>query len=232
MIVWSRADIHVHTTCSDGAATPERVAAWLRHCGLAVVAITDHDTVEGALRVREALAGDGPEIVIGTEVSSADGHVLALFVDRDVPAGLPVLDTVRAVHDRGGIAIAAHPYSLAFGIGDLALGAGFDAMEVVNGSPLMEMANARACRRLGRAAPAVVGGSDAHVPAAIGHVHTLFCGSSARDLWAAIVTGTTRPGVHWGARLAATPSHLAWLAWLPARRQVARLQGPLFSPRP
>jgi predicted metal-dependent phosphoesterase TrpH len=228
---WSRADLHVHTACSDGLASPERVAARLRRCRLDVVAITDHDTLEGALRVREALRGEGPEVVIGTEVSSADGHVLALFVDRDVPAGLTATETIAAVHERGGLAIAAHPFSLALGVGDLAASAGFDAVEVVNGSPLMEVANARARRVLGPSARAVVGGSDAHVPGAIGHVHTLFPGSGAADLRAALAGGATRPGVAWAGRLAAMPAHLAWLAWLPARHQIGRLPGPLSSQR-
>src|SRR5438309_7374680 len=78
--LWSRADLHLHTSRSDGRHAPERLAAELLKGELAVVAVTDHDTVAGALEVEEALAGEGPEVVIGTEVSSVDGHILALFV--------------------------------------------------------------------------------------------------------------------------------------------------------
>jgi predicted metal-dependent phosphoesterase TrpH len=210
----SRADLHLHTARSDGRPTPERLAATLLRSGLAVAAVTDHDTVAGALEVEEALAGEGPEIVIGTEVSSADGHILALFVDRDIPQGLPAAATIAAIHDRGGLAVAAHPYSISLGVGDLAGQLPFDAIEIVNGSPLMEVANARAARRLGRARAAAVGGSDAHVAQAVGSVHTVFLGETAADLRAALLAGTTRPSLDRGRHLAALPAHTAWLAWL------------------
>lgn len=228
-MTWSAADIHVHTTCSDGRATPERLAGHLVRSRLAVVAVTDHDTIEGALRVEDALGGAGPEVVIGTEVSSADGHVLALFVGRDVPPGRSAAWTIDAIHDQGGLAVAAHPYSVVLGVGELAARLPFDAVEVVNGSPLMEVPNARSIRRLSRAGTAVVGGSDAHVLRAVGAIHTAFPGSGAADLRAAIVGRLTRPAVHRLAHAAAWPGHLAWLAWLQLRRSAQR-SGPVGTP--
>ena len=211
---WSLADLHVHTTCSDGQPTPGRLAEHLAQIELAVVAVTDHDTIEGAVRVEDALAGRGPEIVIGSEVSSSDGHVLALFVSRDVPPGRSAEATIAAIHDQGGLAIAAHPYSLALGVGDLAARLPFDGVEVRNGSPLMAMANGRAARRLRRAGPALVGGSDAHVAPAVGGMGTAFPGGGAADLRAAIVGRLTRPADDTAARLGAWPAHLAWLVRL------------------
>jgi predicted metal-dependent phosphoesterase TrpH len=209
----------MHTTCSDGMHTPEQLARRLATSGLAVAAVTDHDTIEGALRVEETLDGLGPEIVVGSEVSSADGHVLALFVTRDVPAGLSAAATVAAIHEQGGVAVAAHPYSFALGVGDLIAGLQFDGVEVVNGSPFMELANARAAVRLPRRRIAALGGSDAHIAPAAGRVHTLFQGSTAADLRAAILAGTTRAAVDWPGQLAALPAHLGWLAWLQLRRR-------------
>jgi predicted metal-dependent phosphoesterase TrpH len=228
-MTWSRADLHVHTTCSDGLPTPEQLAERLATSGLAVAAITDHDTIEGALRVEDALAGRGPDIVIASEVTSADGHVLALFVSHDVRPGMSAEDTVAAIHAQGGIAIAAHPYSLAQGVGDLALRLPFDAVEIVNGSPLMEMSNARARRRLSRAGHALVGGSDAHLAAAAGGVHTIFPGTGAADVQAAILGRLTRPGVDLAIRVAALPRHLAWLTWVTVRRSGQR-SGPVGTP--
>jgi predicted metal-dependent phosphoesterase TrpH len=216
----SRADLHLHTARSDGQPSPVNLAARLLVSGLAVAAVTDHDTVAGALEVEDVLAGEGPEIVIGTEVSSADGHILALFVDRDIPRGLAAAATIAAIHDRGGLAVAAHPYSISKGVGDLMARLDFDAIEIVNGSPLMEVANvraaraARAARRLGRTATAAVGGSDAHVAQAVGGVRTVFPGDTAADLRAALLAGTTRPSIDRGRHLAALPAHTAWLAWL------------------
>jgi predicted metal-dependent phosphoesterase TrpH len=228
-MTWSIADIHVHTTCSDGRPTPEQLAARLSRSRLSVVAVTDHDTIEGALRVEDALAGAGPEIVIGTEVTSADGHVLALFVGRDVPPGRSAEWTIDAIHDQGGLAVAAHPFSVVLGVGELAARLPFDAVELVNGSPLMEVPNARSIRRLARLRTALVGGSDAHVTAAVGGVHTVFPGTCAADLRAAILARLTRPAVHRAAHAAAWPGHLVWLTWLQLRRGAQR-SGPVGTP--
>jgi predicted metal-dependent phosphoesterase TrpH len=229
---WSRADLHLHTSRSDGRHTPERLAAELAQSRLAVAAVTDHNTVAGALEVEDALDGEGPEIVIGTEVSSADGHILALFVDGDIPAGLSAEDTIATIHDRDGLAIAAHPYSVSMGVGDLAGQLDFDGVEMVNGSPLMEVANARAVRRLSGTAAAQVGGSDAHVAQAAGGVHTLFRGATAADLRAALLAGATRPALDRGRRLAAMPAHLAWLTWLLCSRRPLAQPLPASATRP
>jgi predicted metal-dependent phosphoesterase TrpH len=212
-----QADLHIHTTCSDGAATPARVARGLAGTGLAVAAVTDHDTVEGALRVREALAGRGPEIVVGTEVTSADGHLLAIFVARNVPSGRGARETIELIHEQGGLAIAVHPYFPICSLGDLAAALPFDAVEVANGTPLGELANRRARCRLAPSARALVGGSDAHVPRAVGHVRTLFRGSTAADLRAAIERGATWPAFDWAAHLRIAPAHLLRAARLALR---------------
>jgi predicted metal-dependent phosphoesterase TrpH len=205
----SRADLHIHTTRSDGSASPQQVARALASSDLVVAAVTDHDTVEGAMEVREALAGRGPEIIIGTEVTSADGHLLALFVDRAIPKGRSARETVELIHERGGLAIAAHPYFPMHSLGDLAGRLPFDAVEVANGTALGELANRRARRTLGRSARAVVGGSDAHLLAAVGHVQTLFPGRTAADLRAAIERGETRPAFAWGRHLRIAPALVA-----------------------
>jgi hypothetical protein len=220
-----RADLHIHTTLSDGATTPARLADLLTRSDLTVAAITDHDTVEGALRVRERLAGRGPEIVVGTEVTTADGHVLALFVDDDVPRGMSARATVALIHELGGLAVAAHPYFPIASLGDLAARLPFDAVEVANGTPLGELANRRAARRLGASARAVVGGSDAHVLAAVGHVRTHFPGRTAADLRAAIQRGETWTAFDWGTHLRIGPALLLRMAWL-MRRDVVRARRP------
>jgi len=208
-----RADLHIHTTCSDGAATPAEVAAALAAGDLAVAAITDHDCVDGALRVREALAGRGPEIVVGSEITTADGHLLALFIEHDVPAGRSALETIGLVHEQGGLAVAPHPYFPIGSLGDLAGSLPFDGVEIANGTPLGELANWRARRRLGASARALLGGSDAHLAATVGHVRTLFPGRTAADLRLAILGGETRPEFDWMAHLRTAPAHLRRAFW-------------------
>lgn len=225
----SRADLHIHTTCSDGRATPRQVARALAASDLAVAAVTDHDTIEGALRVRDELAGRGPEIVVGTEVSTADGHLLALFVDQRIPRGRSAGETIDLIHQRGGLAIAAHPYFPVLSLGNLARTLPFDAVEVANGTLLGELANLRARLALARSARAVVGGSDGHVLAAVGHVRTLFPGRTAADLRAAIETGQTRAAFAWGRHLRIAPALVALQARSLLRRLRPRLQGAPYA---
>ena len=187
-----------------------------------MAAITDHDSVEGALRVRDALRGDGPEIVIGSEVTTADGHLLALFIEDDVPAGRSARETIERIHDRGGLAVAPHPYFPIFSLGRLAGSLALDAVEISNGTPLGEWANHRAARRLRLSGRALVGGSDAHVVSAVGHVHTLFPGHTAGDLRTAIECGLTRPAFDWKRHLEIAPVHLARAAWLALRGLLPR----------
>jgi len=227
----------MHTTCSDGFSTPERLARHLRHVDLNVVSVTDHDTIEGSLRVREALAGEGPEVVVGEEVSSAQGHILGLYLQRRIRPGMSAPATIAAIHEQGGVAVAAHPYQFPWargrriflGVGNLAWTLPFDAVEVVNGAPAMELVNLRARRRAARGDRPQVGGSDAHVLRGVGHVHTVFEGSTAADLRYSIETGTVRPAVRRVRKALATPSHVAWLV---GRHPLRRLGGPEFmTPR-
>jgi predicted metal-dependent phosphoesterase TrpH len=197
------ADIHVHTTYSDGSDSPSDVLAWAARIGLDVVAITDHDTIEGAIIARElARVRRGPEVIVGEEVSSRDGHILALFVETTIPAGMSAADTVGAIHEQRGLAVGAHPYwrtarldyrGRAYALGDLIAELDLDAIEVLNGGFTLSMLNAN--RRAAWVAAALdrtpVGGSDAHVKHALGWAHTVFAGHSAADLRWSIETGRT-----------------------------------------
>jgi predicted metal-dependent phosphoesterase TrpH len=161
--------------------------------GLAVIAITDHDTIDGAIAA--AALDAGCEVVIGEEVTSADGHVLALFLTEAVPPGLDAASTIERIHEQGGLAIPAHPYLRlggARGVGDAGVGLPWDAIESVNGSPGAWLANRQARRMHRQWAKAQTGGSDAHILDAVGVVVTLFEGRSADDLRRAIERGTTR----------------------------------------
>lgn len=200
---WTSADIHVHTTASDGLYTPRQVVEWaIERTDLAVIAITDHDTMDGAYEAAEIAAQLPIELVMGQEISSTDGHVLALWIQEPVPAGMSALETVAAVHEQGGIAIAAHPFApkwwakhgLCRGDESVYDAVPFDAFEIHNATPLLFHANLRA-RRYTRRRPgrfAITGGSDAHILSAIGATRTLFRGTTAADLRRAIEEKTTR----------------------------------------
>src|SRR6266571_1280847 len=112
MKVRGRADLHMHTNFSDGWPSPsELVDHVVRRTDLDVIAVTDHDTIEGALRARDRAARRrGPQVIVGEEVSSRDGHILALFLEARIKPSMPAAVTVNAIHEQDGIAIAAHPF--------------------------------------------------------------------------------------------------------------------------
>jgi hypothetical protein len=202
---WYRGDLHTHTVHSDGHRTPAELAAEARAAGLDFVASTEHNTTSAGLGWG-AHAGPDLLVVDGQEVTTRDGHWLALglppgaFVDWRYRAADGVLGRVVAgLRAAGGLAVAAHPFcpfpgcAWRFGYEDV------DAVEVWNGpwTPDDEAALAAWDRllaargRAGRLPPAVAG-SDAHGPAdRVGHPHTVVLadGLDRRSLLSALAAG-------------------------------------------
>jgi len=211
-----KADLHLHTTFSDGAATIiGALEAVARSGALDVIAITDHDTIVGAELAQQLVARHRYpfEVIVGAEISSCEGHIVGLFLRENVARGLTAVATVAAIHAQGGLAFAAHPFfrdrplrhrRAMDSVGALAGQLPFDAIEVDNSTPFLERANLRARRFAAAHALTAIGASDAHIPAAIGKSHTIFPGTTAADLRRAIVAGATRVGT-----LAYTPRELA-----------------------
>jgi predicted metal-dependent phosphoesterase TrpH len=203
MPFWGRADLHMHTDASDGWPTPlELVDHAARRAHLDVIGVTDHDTIEGALRAAEHAARLSKlHVIIGEEVSSRDGHILGLFLEHRIKPGLSAAATVHAIHDQGGLAVAVHPFwrtqprtGNAHGVGWLAAELPFDAVEVENATPGFYVVNQLARRlNLGLGA-AEVGSSDAHIVDAVGRAFTEFPGKTPAALRKAIETAETRAG--------------------------------------
>ncbi|HEX6128401.1 MAG TPA: PHP-associated domain-containing protein [Candidatus Limnocylindria bacterium] len=208
-----KADMHLHTLYSDGTAD---VAALLDHVerstDLDVVAIADHERIDGALRAREIHADGGYtyELVVGEEITTRRGHLLALFVEERIPPLRPIGETLERIHDQGGLAIAAHPMApLTPSLGRRTLlelhhdpdpRHHLDAIEIMNPSP------AGRARRLERHhlnesvlhLPGV-GNSDAHVLEHVGTAWTWFDGWTAADYRRAVLEHAVEAdGEHWG----------------------------------
>lgn len=199
---WSKADIHIHSDHSDGLARIPEIMEYVQNCtDLKVIAITDHNTIEGALFAQSLSELYDIEVVIGEEVSSKEGHVIGLFLTHEVPAGMSAQDTVSAIEAQGGIAVIPHPFSsqgvfgpfgrnlLAGAVNDWA----FHALEVYNSLPFLAWANRVAARMFaGGHGIAATGGSDAHLLEAVGKGYTLFRGTTAEDLRQSILKLETR----------------------------------------
>ncbi|HYO42201.1 MAG TPA: PHP domain-containing protein [Candidatus Limnocylindrales bacterium] len=103
-------DLHCHTSFSfDCLAKPESQVRAAAARGLTHLAITDHDRIEGALRARDA-APAGLKVIVGEEIRTADGDLVALFLERVVPPGLPARETIEMVRAQGGLVGIPHPF--------------------------------------------------------------------------------------------------------------------------
>ncbi len=200
-----RADMHVHTLASDGTSSVLEILDRVESTGfLDIIAIADHDRVDAALAAREMARDLGlrVEVIVGEEISTREGHLLALFLERSVPALRSLGWSIEAVHDQGGIAIPAHPmvpYPLcAQGFTLRRLLASDDpavrpdSIETFNPTALGKYRHAAVVRFAEEHGLPQVGNSDAHIAGAVGTCWTSFPGRSPDDYRAALAAGSTR----------------------------------------
>lgn len=167
-----KADLHVHTVYSqDSIITAEDLVFYAKKRGLTAVAITDHNTVEGALK----LAKETDLLIIpGVEVSSRNGHIVALNVQEPIQKGLSAEETVDRIHKAGGLAIACHPFALFKGSLGKHVSATFDAVETINASAAPFKRSVRKAEEIAvKLELPRVAGTDAHYAPAIGYAYTL-----------------------------------------------------------
>jgi predicted metal-dependent phosphoesterase TrpH len=199
-----RADLQLHSDLGDGLAAPAEILDTAERIGLDVIALTDHDDIRGSFQLRDIAArrNSPVEIVTGIEVTTRSGHLLALFVETDIPMFRPFAETVVAIHRAGGLAIVPHPLSyLTFSIGERALrqlavlgdpGSFIDGIELRNPSYAGRVRDVRAARLNQHVLRvAETGSSDAHHSHLVGTAWTGFPGADAAALRAAIGARTT-----------------------------------------
>jgi len=188
-----RYDLQVHTDASPCSSTsPERVAAAATAAGLDGIAVTDHDTLANVDAVRNA-APDGFDVIPGAEVTTTEGHLLALDV-VEVPPKTDPLTVVDHVHDQGGVAVLSHPFDALrqYYQTDLdALADAVDGVETVNSRCVRHRFNERAAAFAATHGLAATGGSDAHFPMEIGRAYTNVEGDGS--LADAVREGSVRP---------------------------------------
>jgi predicted metal-dependent phosphoesterase TrpH len=189
-----RADLHIHTLASDGVSGVEEILAFaVEQTQLDVIAIADHERVDAAHAARAiARARDLPlEVVVGEEVSTRGGHLLALFIEEAIPPLRSLRESIGLIHEQGGLAIPAHPLfpypmcAQAWTLRSL-LDANDrrvrpDALEAFNPTTFGRPVHRRV----------VAFAADAHEAAAVGTGWTTFAGRTAEDLRAAILAGAS-----------------------------------------
>ncbi|MDW8048325.1 MAG: CehA/McbA family metallohydrolase [Nitrososphaerota archaeon] len=171
-------DLHVHTCYSHDCATSLKdVLLFAKRNGLNGVAITDHDTIEGAIRLVEMGDTDGIIVLPGIEVSTLQGHILGINLRTNIPSHQDITETVKMIHEAGGIAIAAHPsaiYKNGVGLRKNLISFGIDAIEVINSQAFPFSLLTYLNRRLAsKYSLPQTGGSDSHIPETIGLSYTL-----------------------------------------------------------
>jgi len=214
-------DLHCHTSASfDSLARPGDVvrAAALR--GLTHLVVTDHDRIDGALAAR-AEAPAGLTVIVGEEVRTADGDLIAAYLERAVAPGMSAAETVAAVREQGGLVGIPHPFdrlrgSLLMDTRMSTVVSLVDWVEVHN-ARLVGRGNERAAALAREHGLAGVAVSDAHSVLEVGVAYTALDGdpSSAAGLLAALASAEIVPG---------RASYVVRL-WTPVAKTVNHLRG-------
>ncbi|MCJ2533690.1 MAG: PHP domain-containing protein [Candidatus Thermoplasmatota archaeon] len=167
-------DLHIHSQYSeDATGSPKDIIKILQKKGLQGMAIADHNTVEGGLK---ALKVKPKEFIVipGVEISTKDGHMLALNVTENIKRHLSVEETVEKIIDAGGLPVAPHLFRNMSGIKKEKLRniqTKISAIEVFNSCslPQTNLKTAKIAKEYGLGG---TGGSDAHDPIYAGYAYT------------------------------------------------------------
>ncbi|MBO0790253.1 MAG: PHP domain-containing protein [Ktedonobacteraceae bacterium] len=202
-----KADMHMHSSYSDGTATIEQILKHVqKNTDLDVIAITDHDVIEGALRARDLWAKGSYrfDFVVGEEITTREGHLLGLFIEKRIASGLSMERSIDLIHEQGGLAVVAHPlhkffrHSCQRDVMDrihASKDVWLDGIETWNASFCGIYANyiAMNANRTRYGLPEL-GNSDAHTASSVGYGFSWFEGKSALDLRCSVERGLSAPG--------------------------------------
>ena len=218
---------HTHHSPACGWLSPRSLVETAAARGLDGVAITDHNTTAGWAAARRH-APSGFHVIPGEEVDTTGGQVIGLFVEARIEPGRGVAETIGAIHDQGGLAVAPHPYDrFRSGLGDLARYAeGIDAVEVLNARCLLPRDNRRAAAFAAESGLPALGGSDGHFAGEVGSAYTVVEVADGADdpresIAEAILAGRTRP-----AGSGSTPLYHAGTALVKAYNRIGRSRRP------
>ncbi len=169
-VVW-RVDLHSHTIFSkDSLTRTEALLARARAVGLNKIGVTEHNRLDGALAAKR-LAPD--LVIVGEEIKTTHGEIIAWYVQDEVPRGLSPQETVRRLRDQGAVISIPHPLdsvrTSAMGMQTvLTIIDAVDALEVLNARCVRAADNAAALELALAHSKLMTAGSDAHIPYEVG----------------------------------------------------------------
>ncbi|MBP2172262.1 PHP domain-containing protein [Methanococcus voltae] len=203
----SLADLHTHSKYSglmrymglkfpDSVEEPEKIVRCAAKRGLNVVAVTDHNTIQGGLKATEFAKKYNVDVVVGSEVMTNDGEILGLYLNEEIPKFLSAEETIDLIHEQGGLAVCPHPYSpICHAVGDKIFDLDLDGVEVYNAyhrdGIVNNIALDKVLKNYHKKSFAFLGNSDAHIARMVGNGHTKFNGETAEDLYTSIKSRKT-----------------------------------------
>jgi predicted metal-dependent phosphoesterase TrpH len=103
-----KADLHVHTQYSMDCNTPlEKIVSRCLKIGINCVAISDHGTAEGALKLREMAPFT---VIVAEEILTPHGEIIGMFLEETIPSGLSVAETLSRIRAQNGLVCIPHPF--------------------------------------------------------------------------------------------------------------------------
>lgn len=219
-----RADLHNHTHFSpDSILSPEELVKRCRKKSINCVAVTDHNTVRGGIEVQRIVEQRRIEdlrVIVGEEIRSAEGEILGLFLNEDIPPGLSAEDTIQRIREQGGLVGVPHPFDWLRSALDNErmrdLADRIDFIESYNARIVFRHHNGKAGKFAADHGLAVSAASDAHSPWEVGRAYVRMRDfTDAEDFLEALREGRIRgrlssPLIHLTSRFAVLRRRLGW----------------------
>jgi len=166
-----KADLHIHTLYSRDCLTPlDKVLECALKRGLECIAITDHNEIEGALRLQEK---SPIKIIVGEEIRTNRGEIIGYFLKRRIQPGMSPAKTIEEIRNQGGLVCVPHPFDR-FRTSKLDLDVlreieqEIDIIEAYNARNIYDMDNRKAWAYAVSRGKISSAGTDAHWPWEIG----------------------------------------------------------------
>ena len=172
-----RIDLHVHTNHSVCALLkPEQIESIALKKGLGCVAVTDHNTIDGALKVRAA--AKSVKIIVGEEIKTSRGEITGYFLKEKIPPYLLPEETIKEIKKQGGLVSIPHPFdmmrssrisrqSLESVINEI------DMIEIFNSRDIWKKTDEKLLEKVFACGAAAIVSSDAHMKMEVGRSYMI-----------------------------------------------------------